>query len=132
MQANLRAGFNALTFTGNWNNFEANDYSKTVVFGRVGSTIFTSHLSSIPDSSKLALLRIPGEGLATLSSQSYKGTVYIGFSLPLSGPVYNSVRLNETARVATVINSRLALLRSFAILAGNAGLGGVKVSQQIL
>lgn len=129
--SDVGAGFNALTFTGNWNTFEATEYFKTVVFGGVGSTLFTGRLSSIPDSSKLELLRIAGKGLATVGSESYKDKVYIGFLLPLSGTIYNTAKLNESARVATIINSRLALLKSLAILAGNTGLEGVKITEKI-
>jgi hypothetical protein len=128
--ADLRAGFNALTFKGKWDTFEASDYYKTTVFG-VGKAIFTGQLSNIPDSSKLALLRIAGKGLATLSSETYKDKAYIGFSLPLSGTVYNTVKLNESARVATVVNSRLTLLKSLAVIAGDAGLEGVKITEKI-
>ena len=128
--ADLRAGFNALTVKGKWDAFEASDYYKTVVFG-VGKTIFTGQLSNIPDSSKLALLRIAGKGLATLSSETYKDKAYIGFSLPLSGTVYNTIKLNESARVATVVNSRLSLLKSLAVIAGDAGLEGVKITDKI-
>jgi len=128
--SDLSTGFNALTFTGKWDTFEASDYYKTVVFG-VGKTIFSGQLSKIPDSSKLALLRIAGKGLATLSSETYKDKAYIGFSLPLSGTVYNTIKLNESARVATVINSRLTLLKSLAVITGDAGLEGVKITEKI-
>jgi hypothetical protein len=130
--SDINRGFQNLTFTGTWNQFEASDYFKNVVFGTVASTIFTGQLSRIPDSAKLVLLRIAGSGLATVSAETYKDKVYIGFSFPLSGTVYNSLKLNEGARAATVINSRLALLKSLAILAADAGVDGVKISQTVL
>jgi hypothetical protein len=49
-----------------------------------------------------------------------------------SGTVYNTIKLNESARVATVVNLRLNLIKSFAVIAGDAGLEGVKISEQIL
>jgi hypothetical protein len=129
--SDIGAQFNLLTFAGDWSKFEATDYCKTVVYGAVGSKLFTGPLSNIPDSSKLALLRIAGKGRETLSSESYQDKVYVGFSLPPSGTVYNSNKLNKYARVATVVNSRLDLLKSMAAAAGDAGLEGVKVTQQI-
>lgn len=130
--SDISRGFQNLTFTGTWSQFEASDYFKNIVFGTAASTIFTGQLSRIPDSAKLLLLRIAGTGLATVSSETYKGKVYVGFSFPLSGTVYNSLKLNEGARAATVINSRLGLLKSLAILAADAGLDGVKISETVL
>lgn len=130
--SDIEHGFQALTFTGTWSEFEASDYFKNVVFGTVAARIFTGPLARIPDPTKLALLRIAGTGLATVTSETYKDKVYVGFTFPLSGTVYNSIKLNEGARVATVINSRLAMLKSLAILAGAAGVDGVKISEKIL
>ncbi len=130
--SDVASGFASLTFTGTWSKFEASEYFKNVVFGTVGATIFTGPLAKIPDPTKLALLRIAGTGLATVSSETYKDKVYVGFAFPLSGTVYNSIKLNEGARTATVINSRLAMLKSLAILAGDAGVEGVKISEKVL
>jgi hypothetical protein len=129
--SDLSGGFQSLTFTGTWKEFEATDYFKNVVFGTVASTIFTGPLSRVSDSAKLALLRIAGTGLATLSSESYKDKVYIGFSFPPSGTEYNSIKLNEAARAATVINSRLNLLKSLAVLGADAGVDGIMMSETI-
>jgi len=46
--------------------------------------------------------------------------------------VYNSIKLNESARVATVINSRSALLKSLAVIAEDSGVDGVKMTQKVL
>jgi hypothetical protein len=131
-KADLANGFAGLTFTGTWSKFEASEYFKNVVFGTVAARIFTGTLARIPDPTKLALLRIAGTGLATVTSETYKDKVYVGFAFPLSGTVYNSIKLNEGARAATVINSRLAMLKSLAILAGEAGVDGVKIGEKIL
>ncbi|MGO9087912.1 MAG: hypothetical protein ACLP6G_04360 [Terriglobales bacterium] len=130
--SDIARGFQALTFTGTWSKFEASDYFKNVVFGTVAARIFTGPFAKIPDPTKLALLRIAGTGLATVTSETYKDKVYVGFTFPLSGTVYNSIKLNEGARAATVINSRLAMLKSLAILVGDAGVDGVKISENIL
>jgi hypothetical protein len=130
--SDLASGFASFTFTGTWSKFEATDYFKNVVFGTVGSTIFTGPLAKIPDSTKLALLKIAGTGLATVSSEIYRDKVYVGFAFHLSGTVYNSIKLNEGARAATIINSRLAMLKSLAIIAGDAGVDGVKIGEKIL
>jgi hypothetical protein len=129
--SDLASGFQSLTFTGTWKEFEAGDYFKNVVFGSVASTIFTGPLSRVSDSAKLALLRIAGTGLATLGSESYKEKVYIGFSFTPSGIEYNSIKLNEAARAATVINSRLNLLKSLAVLGADAGVDGITMRETI-
>jgi hypothetical protein len=129
--SDIARSFQSLTFAGTWNKFETSDYFKSVVFGTVASTIFIGQLSKISDSTKLKLLRIAGTGFATVSSESYKDKVYVAFAFPLSGTVYNSRKLNERARAATVINSRLALFKSLAILAGEAGVDGVKISERV-
>jgi hypothetical protein len=131
-KADLANGFAGLTFTGTWSKFEASEYFKNVVFGTVAARMFTGTLAKIPDPTKLALLRIAGTGLATVTSETYKDKVYVGFAFPLSGTVYNSIKLNEGARAATVINSRLAMLKSLAILAGEVGVDGVKIGEKIL
>jgi hypothetical protein len=130
--SDIARGFESLTFTGTWSKFEASDYFKNVVFGTVAASIFTGPLSKISETTKLTLLRIAGTGLATVGSETYKDRVYVGFAFPLSGTVYNSLKLNEGARAATVINSRLAMLKSLAILAGDAGVDGVRVSEKVL
>jgi hypothetical protein len=89
-------------------------------------------MAKVSDSTKLALLRIAGTGLATVSSETYKDKVYVGFAFPLSGTVYNSIKLNEGARAATIINSRRAMLKSLAIFAGDAGVDDVKIGEKIL
>jgi hypothetical protein len=129
--SDLNEGFKGLTFTGSWKEFEASDYFKNVVFGTVASTIFTGPLSRVSDSAKLALLRIAGTGLATLSSESRNDKVYIGFSFPPSGTVYNSLKLNEAARAASVINSRLTMLKDLAVLGADAGVDGIKISETV-
>lgn len=130
--SDIGSGFKDLTFAGGWNQFEVSDYFKKVVFGEVGSRIFTGPLASVPDVAKLSLLRIAGIGLATLSSESFKGKVFIVFSFPLPATVYNSLKVNEEARAATVMNSRLALIKSFAELASGTAIQGVKIEQSIL
>ena len=129
--SDLNEGFKGLTFTGTWKDFEASDYFKNVVFGTVASTIFTGPLSRVSDSAKLALLRIAGTGLAALSSESRNDKVYIAFSFPPSGTVYNSLKLNEGVRAATVINSRLAMLKDLALLGADAGVDGIKISETV-
>ncbi|MHB8655434.1 MAG: hypothetical protein ACYDA9_16310 [Terriglobia bacterium] len=129
--SDINAGFRTLTFTGTWKELEGGDYFKNVVFGTVGSAIFTGPLSRVSDSVKLALLRIAGTGLATLSSESRNDKVYIGFSFPPSGTVYNSLKLNEAARAATVINSRLAMLKGLAVFGADAGVDGIKISETV-
>ena len=130
--SDIPRGFRALTFTGKWSEFEKSDYFKNVVFGTVAARIFTGSLARIPDQTKLALLRIAGTGFATVIPETYKDKTYIGFTFPVSGTVYNSIKLNESARVATAINSRLALIKSLAILADGAGVDGVKIKEDIL
>jgi hypothetical protein len=129
--SDISRGFQDLTFDGTWNQFEGSDYFKSVVFGKVGSAIFSGPLSQIPDAKKLVLLRIAGTALASVSSESFKDKVYIGFAFPLSGTVYNSLKLNEGARTATVLNSQLDLLKSLAVLADTVA-DGVKIEQTIL
>ncbi len=130
--ADIPKGFGELTYNGTWSDFEKSDNFKTVVFGRVAARIFDGPLSAIPDATKLALLRIAGTGLATVASETFKGKLYVTFTFPISGTVYNSLKLNESARVATVVNSRLAMLKSLAVIAESAGVEGVKLQESVL
>lgn len=130
--ADIPKGFGELTYNGTWSDFEKSDNFKTVVFGRVAARIFDGPLSAIPDATKLALLRIAGTGLATVASETFKGKLYVTFTFPISGTVYNSLKLNESARVATVVNSRLAMLKSLAVIAESAGVEGVKLQENVL
>lgn len=130
--ADISKGFEAMTYSGTWTDFEKSDNFKNVVFGRVAARIFDGQLSAIPDATKLALLRIAGTGLATVASETYKGKLYVTFAFPISGTVYNSLKLNESSRVATVINNRLAMLKSLAVIAESAGVDGVKLQESVL
>jgi hypothetical protein len=129
--ADLNDDFKSITFTGTWKEFEGSDYFRNVIFGTLASTIFTGPLSRVSDSAKLVLLRIAGKGLAMLSSESYKDKVYIGLSFPPSGTVYNTIQLNEAARTATVINSRLTLLKSLGVLGADSGFDGIKTMEAV-
>jgi hypothetical protein len=51
--------------------------------------------------------------------------------IPGRHPHPRAVKLNESARVATVVNSEFQLIKSLAIITEDAGLEGVKITQQI-
>jgi hypothetical protein len=97
--------------------------------------VFTGDLASVPPSNQLTLLRLAnltGKGL-TVKSERFKEQTYFSVDVGTDGQVYNTVKLNQPARVAHVVNTRLlALLKAVAApLKGSSSIYGVQILAQI-
>ncbi len=63
-----------------------------------------------------------------ITAGTYKGKSYISVDLAGDGDVYNSLRLDQAARVARVINERLlSVIKTFSSVAEAAAIDGVKL-----
>ena len=84
---------------------------------------------------KLALVRFAHLSASgtTMSSETYKGNTYLVVDLGRDTNVYNELRLNQSARLARVMNDKLlAILKAFAKpVEGAAEVYGLKLEYRI-
>ena len=128
----LESEFQKVVVPGDWSKFEASEDFRANVFPVQAAKIFTGPLAQLTDPLKLSLLRMVCNGQGTLGTETYKGKSYLAVSLADDGNIYNSLKLNQSAGVALVINDRLLQqVKLFGKVAGLAGVDGVKLSLSI-
>jgi len=129
---NLDREFQKVVVPGYWSRYESSEDFRANVFTVQAAKIFTGPLAQLTDSLKLSLLRMVCDGQGTLATEPYKGKSYLAVSLADDGNIYNSLRLNQSAGAARVINDRLLQqAKLFGKVAGLAGVDGVKFSLRI-
>lgn len=93
--------------------------------------IFTEGWAAIPESNKIQLLRfLDLESKASrFYSEDYKGRRYLGVHVGGGDVVYNDLQLNQSQRIAKVINERvLSVLKGFARASSGADeVAGIKL-----
>jgi hypothetical protein len=123
----LNGEFQKVVATGNWRQFEASEEFRDNVLTPQGNRIFTGPLAQLPATLKLSLFNTVCDGQNTLGTETYKDKSYVAVALSSDGNVYNSLKLNEAARVAQVVNGRLlSEIKLYGKIAGLVGIEGVK------
>ena len=92
---------------------------------------FTGPLAALADSTKNEILRwadVVARG-TTIGSTVFKEKLYLVVDLGTDGSVYNDLKLNQSQRIATIMNDRLLLiLKAFAKqIEGSSSLHGLKL-----
>lgn len=88
--------------------FESSAYFKEKIYGAQAATTFIGPLKELPDKTKFDLFVTSlNSGAIGFLSEQYKGKTYLSVMLGVNGDIYNSLRLNRSARVAKVLNDRL-------------------------
>ncbi len=115
-----------------WQSFKRSKDFRDNVLEPQGAGIFTGPLANLPEPIKLSLFGMVCSGGGTLGTSDYKGRTYLEVTLGDDGVVYNTLQLNQSARVTKVINDRLLDdIKAFQGVAGLVGIGGVKFALRI-
>ncbi len=113
--------------------FKQGEYFRKEVFDILDPQIFVGPLGGLPFKLKLALLDFVHFKKEAITAGTYKGKSYLSVDLGDTGDVYNSLRLDQSARVARVINETyLSLIKTFSSVAEQAGIEGIKLTTVIL
>lgn len=104
-------------------------------YALLAGNIFTGPLAAIPRDRQLLLLsfaHLTAEG-TTIGNASFKDNAYLAVDLGEDPNVYNTLQLNQTQRVAKIVNERLlVVIKAFAAPAqGAAPLHGLKLQLRI-
>ena len=129
------AAFHDLIALGTLAEFENSDYFKTKVYAAQVPKIFVGPLADLPDEAKWKLFMASlHSGAEHISSEVYKNKPYLVMQMGETPNAYNSLRLNQSARVAKQVNeSLLDLLKKFgSSLPEKGDLFGIKLEQKIL
>ena len=132
--SDVNSAFSEVVATGTVAQFEESDYFKAKIFAAQSPLVFSGPLSSLPNETKLRLFKDSlNSGAEGLTSETYKGKIYLVVKMGEGDDVYNSIRLNQSARTARVVNEKLLnLLKKFGTSLPAAGdLFGLKLEEAI-
>lgn len=132
--SDVDSAFGEVVSLGTVAEFENSDYFKTKVFAVQVPRVFAGPLAPLPDEIKLRLFQESlNNGAEALSSETYKGKTYLVVRMGEGSDVYNSLRLNQSARTAKLVNEKLLkLLKTFGTaLPGSGDLFGMKLEEEI-
>lgn len=128
----LKTEFRKVVIPGDWQSFQRSKDFHDNVLAPQGQGIFTGQLAGLPESMKLSLFGMVCSGQGTLGTVAFKGNTYLAVTLGDDGTVYNTVQLNQSARIARVINERLLDdIKAFQSVANLAGIDGVEFTARI-
>ena len=110
--------------------FEASEYYQKEVVEKMLPKIFTGGLASIPTKSKLKLLEELKYVDSAIKTEKYKGDTYLSVDAGGDVEVYNTIRLNQTQRLAHSLNQRvLSYLKRIArIIKFHSEVDGIKIT----
>lgn len=130
--ADLKTDFQRVVIPGDWQSFQRSKDFHDNVLAPQGQGIFTGQLAGLPEPMKLSLFGMVCSGQGTLGTVVFKRNTYLAVTLGDDGTVYNTVQLNQSARVAKVINDRLLDdIKAFQGVASLVGIDGVEFTVQI-
>ena len=130
--ADLNGDFQKVVIASGWQSFVSSKDFYDNVLAPQGRGIFTGRLAGLPEPVKLSLFQMVCGGLGTLGTAAFKGQTYLSVTLGNDGTVYNTIQLNQSSRVAKVINERLLDdIKDFRGVASVVGIDGVEFRVQI-
>lgn len=103
----INAAFAEVAFIGTVPVFEASDYYKTEVMGRILPQVFTGKLASIPEARKMDLLRELRFVDGAIKTEKYKGGEYLSVDVGGDTEVYNSRIVDQPTRLGHTLNQRV-------------------------
>jgi hypothetical protein len=128
----VKTDFQKVIIAGDWQSFQKSKDFHDNVLTPQGQGIFTGQLAGLPEPMKLSLFGMVCSGQGTLGTVAFKGSTYLAVTLGYDGTVYNTLQLNQSARIAKVINDRLLDdIKAFQGVANLAGIDGVEFTAQI-
>jgi len=125
----LSAAFREVAFVGLLSEFEASEYYQREVIGKVLPLIFTGKLASIPTKAKLRLLGEVRYVDSAIRTEKYKGDTYLVLNAGGDVQIYNTIQMDQSARVAHALNQRVLsyMKRVAKIINFHTEVDGIKV-----
>jgi hypothetical protein len=126
----------AISVPGNADGPDAQRYRASIQAG-IMSKVFVDELSSIPDSGRIALMELvnPDRHLVlsgTVGLAQFKDKKWIELGIGSGDSVYNTLKLNQSQRLALAVSQRaLKLLKAALPYATQASLAGIKLTADI-
>lgn len=126
----VNVAFREVAFVGLLSEFEASEYYQKEVVEKMLPKIFTGGLASIPTKSKLKLLEELKYVDSAIKTEKYKGDTYLSVDVGGDVEVYNTIRLNQSQRLAHTLNQRvLSYLKRIArTIKFNSEVDGIKIT----
>jgi hypothetical protein len=126
----LNTAFREIAFIGLLSEFEASEYYQKEVVGKVLPKVFTDNLASIPASRKLNLLKELKYIDSAIKAEKYKGDTYLSVDVGGDTEVYNTIRVDQSHRIAHSLNQRVLLYfkRIARIIKFHPEIDGIKIS----
>ena len=130
----LPAATSALVFNGYVGGFEASSYYKEILIGKVLPKIFTGTLATMPSDKQIGLLKAIRYNDEAIRFERFKDRDYLVLGAGSTANVYNSIRLNQHARAALVVNEMIvsALKEAAPYVTDASKIGGIKIAVSIL
>jgi hypothetical protein len=98
--------FDEIVFVGTLNSYEYSDYYKNEVINKFLPRIFSGRLAKLSQSFQLTLLKASNYETKNFTVEEYKGKYYFVIK-DKANTYFNSVKLNQSQRVAYVFNNYL-------------------------
>lgn len=128
----LSADFEKVVVPSDWPSYRGSTDFRDNVLAPQGAGVFTGALAGLPEPIKLSLFGMVCSGQGTLGTVRFKARTYLAVTLGDDGIVYNTLQLNQSARVAKVINDRLLDdIKAFQGVASLVGIDGVEFAVRI-
>ncbi|CAN5141792.1 hypothetical protein BH18ACI2_BH18ACI2_05440 [soil metagenome] len=128
----INAALLALVHQGSLYDFQLSDYYQKEIVERFLPKIFKGPLAAIPREMQLQMIKGANYDLNAVGSETYKGRYFMVFRASAS-EVYNTIQLNQPARIARAIEKDvLSTMRmAYKALAEVSGLDGFKIELKV-
>lgn len=130
----VAAGFNGVTIRGAAVQEPVQQYA-SAAYAKLAKGIFVGSIKNVPEDAQVELIRVMHQnaGSTAIASETYKENSYLVANLGKADSVFNDVKLNQSARIAYLMNeSFLSLLKKLAAPVVNApDVFGVKIESKI-
>lgn len=129
----LNAAFREIAFIGLLSEFEASEYYREEIIGKILPKIFTGDLASIPTARKLNLLKELRYVDSAIKTEKYKGSDYLAINVGGDTEIYNTIRVDQSHRIGHSLNQRVLsyFKRTARIIKFHPEIDGIKISIQI-
>lgn len=126
----VNAAFHDIAFVGTVPEFEASDYYKQEVMGKLLPAVFTGRLASIPQARKMDLLKELKYIDSAIRTEKYKGGEYLSINVGGDTEIYNSNRIDQPTRMAHSLNQRVLYYfkRLARIIKFHPDVDGIKIT----
>lgn len=126
----LNAAFREVAFVGLLSEFEASDYYKNEVVGKILPQIYSGSLAAIPTTRKLDLLKQLKYIDSAIKTEKYKGDTYLSVNVGGDTEIYNTIRVDQNHRIGNSLNQRvLSYFKRIArIIKFSPDVDGIKIS----